>query len=394
VSSWSALAELLPAELRPAEQLGPPAAVDLEPFAALLPELIALRGCAQDPIFHAEGDVWVHTERVLGELCGLSAWAARPSLERQALALAALLHDVAKPRCTQAVEGRVRSPGHARRGALMTRALLYRLGTPFDLRELTCALIAEHALPLVLLRKARGDAERRLFAASQRAPGPLLALLALLAEADVRGRECGDQAELLDEVALFVEYAREQRCLDGPRAFANDHSRFEYFRAPGRDPHYAAHEEPRGELVVLSGLPGAGKDHHCARRFADWPVVSLDAVRAELGAAPTGQQGAVIDRARELARRHLRAGQSFVWNATCLTRDLRRRVIDLAASYRFRCRILYIEVPWTRLCAQNAQRSGAAALPRAKLARLLERWELPDLTEAHLIERELDDQGG
>ena len=69
---------------------------------------------------------------------------------------------------------------------------------------------------------------------------------------------------------------------------------------------------------MLSGLPGAGKDTLATGRYVALPQVSLDALRVETGAGPTGNQGRVIDLARQRAREHLRTGEPFVYNATNL----------------------------------------------------------------------------
>src|SRR5690349_6392745 len=53
----------------------------------LLPEVAAMKGVAQPPEFHPEGDVWVHTLLLLDRLAQASP----------TLALGALLHDVGKP---------------------------------------------------------------------------------------------------------------------------------------------------------------------------------------------------------------------------------------------------------------------------------------------------------
>ncbi|MEL6181931.1 MAG: HD domain-containing protein, partial [Myxococcota bacterium] len=98
-----------------------------------------LRGCPQDPIHHAEGDVWTHVRMVCEELLALPVWATLPGSVRDILFAAALLHDVAKPVCTTLEpEGRVSSRGHSRRGALMARRLLWELGVPFEVREAIC----------------------------------------------------------------------------------------------------------------------------------------------------------------------------------------------------------------------------------------------------------------
>ena len=80
--------------------------------------------------------------------------------------------------------------------------------------------------------------------------------------------------------------------LAGPHAFASDHSRFVYYRTPGRDPDYAAHDDTTCEVIVMSGLPGAGKSHHVAHQLAHLPQVSLDAVREELALFHAEEQAA------------------------------------------------------------------------------------------------------
>lgn len=234
-----------------------------------------LAGCLQDPVYHAEGDVWIHTRMVAEAMAALPAWQSLGEDARRVLFAAALLHDVAKPECTRpGPDGRITSRGHSRRGAILARQVLWRLGVQFTLREQVTALVRHHQVPYFLID--RPDATRLAIEVSQTARCDWLALLA---EADVRGRTCQDQQRLLDNVALFVEQCRDENCLTMPRAFASDHARFLYFRDPKRHPDAPAHDDCRAEVVVMSGLPGAGKDTWVRANLADWPVVSLDALR-------------------------------------------------------------------------------------------------------------------
>jgi predicted kinase len=200
----------------------------------------------------------------------------------------------------------------------------------------------------------------------------------------VRGRICADRDRLLDNVALFTEYCREEGCLTGPRAFASEHARFLYFRQQGRHPDAVAHEDFRTEAVLMSGLPGAGKDHWVRHNLPDWEVIALDDLRAELDVDPAGDQGEVVNRARALAREYLRQRRRFVWNATNVSRQLRAQCVGLFADYNARVRIVYVEVPASVLFPQNRKRPSP--VPEAVVERLLERWEVPGLTEAHRVE--------
>ncbi|MEU5883058.1 AAA family ATPase [Spirillospora sp. NPDC047279] len=338
-----------------------------------------LAGVPQDAIHHAEGDVEVHTRMACEALASLPAWRARPAGERVRLFTTVLMHDVAKPYCTQTGEdGRITAHGHSRRGDLMVRRVLWELGAPIGWREHVAALVRHHQVPFWALE--RPDLQRIVFRVS------LLARnddLVLLATADILGRVCGDTAEVLDNIALYEEYCAEQDCLDVPRRFPSDHARFWYFRKPGRDPEYDAYDDTRLTVTVLSGLPGVGKDTWISANRPDLPVVSLDRLRTEMGVGPAGDQRPVAAAAYEVARGHLRAGRSFVWNATNVSRMLREQCTGLAADYRGRIELVALEAPPEVLRRRN--RSRPSPVPDAVIDRLVGRWEMADPTEAHQV---------
>ncbi len=71
----------------------------------------------QDPVHHAEGNVAVHTQMVLAALQEMPEYAALDEQSREVLWAAALLHDVEKRSTTvTGEEGRISSPGHAKKG--------------------------------------------------------------------------------------------------------------------------------------------------------------------------------------------------------------------------------------------------------------------------------------
>lgn len=348
-------------------------------------ELLRVLGdCPQDPIFHAEGDVLKHTRMVTEVLTGSNAWAQMDEPTQTVLFWSALLHDVAKPMCTREENGRIISPRHAIKGAQIAQDILYRqwdTSSPiaFDLRQQIVGLIRHHGLPLWFWDKS--DVQRAVISASQIAH---CGNVAHLATADVLGRICDDQAELLERIVLFREYCVENNCLNQPRPFASDYSRFTYFQKSNQHPDYEAYDDTQCEVVLMSGLPGAGKDTWISEYLSAYPVVALDIIRREMDIRPTGNQGVVIAEGKERAKVYLRNGQDFVWNATNTTRQMRSQLINLFTDYGARVRIVYLETPWRELLQRNQNREFG--VPVKVLHKLAQRLEVPNLTEAHQVE--------
>lgn len=128
------------------------------------PELAALDGCQQDPEWHPEGDVWIHT------LHCLDAFAAERTgdpWEDLIIGFAVLCHDLGKPLTTFVDgEGRIRSPGHETAGVEVTRIFLQPLTRQVDLLEAIVPLVAHHMRPSQLYASQPGDGPIRRLAKS------------------------------------------------------------------------------------------------------------------------------------------------------------------------------------------------------------------------------------
>ena len=327
----------------------------------------SLRECPQNPEHHGEGDVFTHTLMVLEALRADADFQALAADEQEVLEWAAWLHDVAKPLCLQPD---LSCPGHARKGSQMARQLLYERDFAWRRREMVCQLVRYHMVPYRLVDAP--DWQRQILEMGLNARCDLLTILA---RADARGRICRDQQRLLDQIEMFAQLAAEN-----PPRFADDHSRVTYFRKGG-DPQRVVFHQPRCRVTVMSGLPAAGKDHWIAHYGEDLPVISLDGLREELDVSPSGDQGEVIQAAREQARVYLRAGRDFIWNATNLSAQLRQRTLDLCFDYEADVRLVYVEAPLAEIERRNRARSRP--VPAGVVERMLRRWELPDRSEAH-----------
>jgi tRNA nucleotidyltransferase (CCA-adding enzyme) len=172
------------------------------------PELLPLEATPQDPAWHPEGDVWVHTLQVVDEARALLDDLADDRPRQLAVMLGALCHDLGKPPTTRLEDGRIRSRGHEGAGLAPTSALLDRWNVHtllgYDVRAQVLALVAHHLKPGQLYdeRERVGDgAIRRL--ARRCEPD----LLYRVAKADCLGRRPG----IFEPVAMewFRERVRE-----------------------------------------------------------------------------------------------------------------------------------------------------------------------------------------
>ncbi|MBI3317151.1 MAG: CCA tRNA nucleotidyltransferase [Candidatus Omnitrophica bacterium] len=100
----------------------------------VLPEIEAMKGVQQQPDFHPEGDVFIHTKMLLDRLQHPSA----------TLALSALLHDVGKPKTFAVREGKITFYEHAPLGAAMAREILKRLRFSNQETDSICESVANH----------------------------------------------------------------------------------------------------------------------------------------------------------------------------------------------------------------------------------------------------------
>ncbi|MGE0010506.1 MAG: CCA tRNA nucleotidyltransferase [Candidatus Babeliales bacterium] len=150
----------------------------------IFPEVAALKGIAQEPQWHPEGDVYEHTKQALDAAAALSYDSDR---EKLILMYAALCHDLGKVSTTQKIEGVIKSHGHALVSKRLATKLLKRITRDADLLTSVQKLVAYHMHPLQFVDNgAKLSAYKRL--ALKLAPQVTLCMLAKLATADRQGR--------------------------------------------------------------------------------------------------------------------------------------------------------------------------------------------------------------
>lgn len=203
---WGEIEKLLLGANRPS--IGLTVGRELGVVEKLFPELHALIGCEQEPDWHPEGDVWVHTLQCVDVARGLID--DLDHARALVVMLGTLCHDLGKPPTTEFIDGRIRSRGHEEAGVLPTARFLDRINVNsvdgFDVRGQILAIVATHLKPgeFYKRRDQVGDgAFRRLARKCE------IDLLYRVAKADSLGRRA-DHAPPPDADAQewFLERAR------------------------------------------------------------------------------------------------------------------------------------------------------------------------------------------
>jgi tRNA nucleotidyltransferase (CCA-adding enzyme) len=199
---WGEVEKLLLQAERPS--IGLALARELEVTRRLWPELHTLIDCPQEPEWHPEGDVWIHTLMVVDQARARNRDLDRPRLA--AVMLGALCHDLGKPSTTATIDGRIRSLGHEEAGVEPASRLLDRLNVNtldgFDVRAQVLAITAHHLKPGAFYKAREGVSDGAFRRLAQRVD---MELLARVAKADCLGRTGDFDCSAMD---WFLERAR------------------------------------------------------------------------------------------------------------------------------------------------------------------------------------------
>ena len=214
---WGEIEKLLLQAARPST--GFELALELGVIKRLFPEILALVGCVQEPEWHPEGDVWIHTLLVVDQ-----ARTRIDDLDRArkiAIMLGAVCHDLGKPPTTAFIDGRIRSIDHEQAGVGPATAVLDRLNIHtidgYDVRKQVLGIVAHHLKP-GMFRQSKTPVSDGAF--RRLAVKVDLELLARLAKSDCLGRtgnfDCSAMDWFLERAkALGVEHAPPQPIVRG-----------------------------------------------------------------------------------------------------------------------------------------------------------------------------------
>jgi tRNA nucleotidyltransferase (CCA-adding enzyme) len=200
---WGEIEKLLLRAQRPS--IGFSLALHLGIIERLFPELDTLVGCPQEPEWHPEGDVWVHTLLVIDQ--ARARIDDLPYPQQVTVMLGAVCHDLGKPATTAFIDGRIRSLDHESEGVPPATALLDRLNIHslqgYDVRREVLGIVAHHLKPGMFAKAQPPVSDGAFRRLAQKVD---LELLARVAKSDCEGRGGGFDCSAMD---WFLARARE-----------------------------------------------------------------------------------------------------------------------------------------------------------------------------------------
>lgn len=358
------------------------------------PLLYELKNTIQDPEWHAEGNVQIHTEMVLSEVYSLLQTIKLSPEKRQSLILGALLHDIGKPFTTYKCEetGHIKASKHEQKGKEYLVFKLLELELDKEVYLEILELVGQHQKPKLLVIRDKEDFEyHKLMRDCD------YMQLYYLELADMKGRTCKD----LDIQLMYLEEFK-NKCdllLESKKLCINmepiSHIKGNFGLCNGEvssslefESKYKYKYTSRlGSLTLMCGISGTGKSSYIDNAFKYVPetvVISLDDIRAELSFREDQSKNKEVVRiAEERLIQALRNEKHIVWDATNTRKEFRDKLIQKALDYKV---LTYIQVLLAKekvIHSQNKNRKYA--VPDNVVSKQIKQFQLPTLSEAHIV---------
>lgn len=378
------------------------------------PMLADLEGTPQDPVWHAEGNVEIHTRNVTHLMYDyLDELGIKEGDERAALILAAVFHDVAKPVTTRSREkdGRTQiiAPRHAERGRSYIAYRVLQLGLSYEMTHTLLNVVGLHHEPKWMVIKEKGPGAYAYL--SQKVNPKYLWALEM---ADMYGRECEDQKEQVEQIEMFKLYCEEYGVWDNDpfsnwseviraktREWHSDKN-FDFFVEKAltsgmwdyRDGSIWTPEEAASKgmasgkefsnLYVLCGPSGSGKSTYVRDHLGHCNIVSMDRIREEITGDPLDQtqNGKVLQASKERLKESLRESQDVVWDTTGLRKDFRNLPFRIGMDYGAHTTLIVFHMEPDKFKDRNLDRKQS--VPPHVLDKQLQSSQFPyEYDEAH-----------
>lgn len=350
------------------------------------PLLLEFKNTEQDPEWHAEGDVHIHTNMVIEEMYKIFEENNFSNKDKYILLMSAIFHDIAKPVTTRRKEimgiERVTASNHEYEGLSYLYYRFLEIDITKEDREHILELVGFHQYPKKLVIFEEGNPEYAFKLLTENTSGKYFYFLEL---ADMRGRETIDYDEQIEYMELFKEYCLEFNCFETNSNIDKEirntilavypeetESSLSYLIGKTKkrwsegnkvDPHviynkYYEHKDNYSNFYVLCGLSGSGKStvvKELTSKNDNIKIVELDQLRLKHKEKRNNRReidGKVRQESKELIKQYLREGYDVIFDACNLRKDFRKIVCDLAEEYYAKTILILMDTPLSQ-CIKN-----------------------------------------
>ena len=339
-----------------------------------VPEFNHLTDTPQPRNWHAEGNAYIHTMKVVDEMYRLLK-ARLPKNEiggkpYMLMMAAALFHDIGKPSCTKFSEekGDFTSRNHQYAGERIVRRVFY--DEDWTVREKLCYLVRKHMAPYYILN---GD-------------GPVSNdMLFSLNLCDSLGSMSENESAAMsrERIIKLAELADFLDCLDSPYKMKRS-EKFSYgIELSDSTKGLLDTETPSFTVYMMVGLPGSGKDTWILENIPETTMLCRDNIRTEIGIEgekPFGTEEQENEVTRILNERLVECcknRQDCVVNNTNVSKKRRMEILDFILPYNPRVVIVYVEAP---TLADNVERRKNQ-VGKKVIKRMFNSFEFPEFCE-------------
>jgi predicted kinase len=345
--------------------------VNLFEYKDQFPEFVELENTPQSKKWHSEGNVLIHTDMVMEKAREIAVQMENKD-DGISTYLGGLLHDFGKPETTVvSADGKCPAHGHEGVGVWKAREFLRKHFPMFGYarREWILSLVEYHGHPKRMAKDGSDDLRFKRLSLEVNTEQ-----VYHVEVADFTGR-IGESAE----TALGYLDSFKQRCIDlgiwdtyyelpnnkGIPQHAYNLARWKVLFGNMKETDEKKMAEcvrlmskPPFELMILVGAPGSGKTTHVKTLYPHVPYISMDEERLKLCGTmmDMSRNQEAYDNCFHQLRKNMEHRINTIWDATSVSRRLRKRLIETARHHGAWVSIVVFDLPLDIIQARNAGR--------------------------------------
>lgn len=359
-----------------------------------LPELLVqrLKDTPQNPRYHAEGNVYNHTQLVLDQYFQYAEKNSLSQSEKVIYYWAAVLHDLGKIEVTRWEWGRWRASGHEEAGVSLARDILIgRAEVSVEERHAILQLVRWHHIPLRWGLQQR-DLQDYILLGTQ----VNLRMLGLFGSFDLKGRACEDREKVLQLSDQFQEKIVPQ-VMDILGPFKDLQKKYRSLDQRHQDALWTAFTNGEPELlqqllkmkiekriektalcVMTIGTPRAGKSHYVEQKFSHYYRMDSDTLISERSAKVS------LEQFKKEISFQLEKQSCVVIDGTNLDVPLRQQLANHIRHTGAHLKYVFFERSLSQINVQN--RLSSAPIDESKIQEAYKALHFPHPWEANQLE--------